>query len=174
MINHAYCVKKKTMLQATFFFLRFRWGLFISYATCLHRLYTDLTCIIKQFGLHVVAAGLNLAFSLFRFSNLGIQTAQFKQSLIVNKPYSSEIPPTLMGNGIASWPSNSLLIPATTSVITITLSLSSALWEKHCWQKDLQITMILGTACCTQHSAKHIWPQYASYFPYSCNCLKCF
>lgn len=48
-----------------------------------------------------------------------------------------------MGNGIASWPSNSLLIPATTSVITITPSLSlpsgrNTADEKHCRQKDLQ------------------------------------
>lgn len=61
-----------------------------------------------------------------------------------------------MGNGIASWPS-SLLIPATTSVITITLS---ALWEK-LLRKDLQVMITLGIACCTQH----IWLQDASYLP---------
>lgn len=59
-----------------------------------------------------------------------------------------------MGNGIASWPSNSLLIPATTSVITITLS--AALWEKHCWQKDLQIMITLWIAYCTQHRVQRI------------------
>lgn len=60
-----------------------------------------------------------------------------------------------MGNGIASWPSNSLLMPATSSVIIITLSLSAALWEKHSWQKDLQIMITLWIACGTQkQSAK--------------------
>lgn len=31
------------------------------------------------------------------------------------------------------------------------LSLSVALWGKHCWQKDLQIVIRLKVACCTQH-----------------------
>lgn len=66
-------------------------------------------------------------------SYIGIQTANF------NHQYTcfSKIQPTLMGNGIASWPCNSLLIPATTSVINITPSLFTALWEKLCWWETL-------------------------------------
>lgn len=61
-----------------------------------------------------------------------------------------------MGNGIASWPSNSLFMPATASVIIIALSLSAAHWGKHCWQKDLQIMITLWIACCTRNRMQSI------------------
>lgn len=63
-----------------------------------------------------------------------------------------------MGKGIASWPSNSLLIPSITSVITITLSLSAALWAKTLLTKrfadaDNAVNSMLGTTQCKESVA---------------------
>lgn len=84
-------------------------------------------------------------------AGLWIQTTSFP----CQQAHLSKIQSTLMGSGITFWPSNSLLIPATTSVITIILPLCRASWEKHCWQKDLQNMITQWIKCRTKHSVMH-------------------